>query len=132
MLRFSSTCTAEEKLEDWIKESFQPGISVPFSFHYNGVSSRTLLDQWQWTYEQHAAGQEAQTISIQAPDGLKVIVEVNRMPGFAAVEWLLSFENASPTDSGLIEKVRGLSMCVASPPFSTAGTSQSGAHDNVL
>ena len=133
MLHFGSAIRADEKLDGWIRESFRPGIGVPFSFHYKGVSSRALLDQWQWIYESRAvAGQETQWITIQAPDGLRVIVEVKRLAGFAAVEWLLSFENSGPADSGLIEQVRALSMCVAYPPFTTAGTSQFGAHDNVL
>jgi alpha-galactosidase len=133
MLQFGSTGSADEKLDVWIKDAFRSGIAVPFSFHYKGVSSRALLAQWQWTYENRlAGGRETQWITIQAPDGLKVIVEVARLAGFAAVEWLLCFENAGETDSGLIENVRALSMCVAYPPFATAGTSQTGAHDNVL
>ncbi len=133
MLSYGNTVTADEKLNSWIEQSFRPGIAIPFAFTYNGVSSRDLLDQWVWRTEYRDSGDPyTQHISIQSPDGLQVSVEVARLPEFAAVEWQLSFKNTGDRDSGLVENIRALSLCVEYPPFVTAGTSQTGAHDNVL
>ncbi len=133
MLRFDNTLTADAKLEKWLEESFRPGIALPFSFTYNGVSSRGLLEQWAWSEEmREAGGRKTRIVTIQSPDGLKAILEVERLPGFAAVEWLLSFENAGAADSGLLEEVHAVDLCVQPPPFATAGTVQYGAHDNIL
>jgi len=133
MLAFDSNLTADAKLDRWLEESFRPGIALPFSFTYKGENSRDILGQWVWSEETRKAGDRTtRVVTIQAPDGLKVIVEVERLPGFAAVEWLLSFENGGMVDSGLIEDVRAVNLCVQAAPFASAGTSQSGAHDNIL
>jgi alpha-galactosidase len=133
MLRFDSNLTADAKLERWLEESFRPGRALPFSFTYKGENSRDFLGQWAWSEEtREAGGRTTRVVTIQAPDGLNAIVEVVRLPGFAAVEWLLSFENGGAADSGLIENVRAVNLCVQSAPFASAGTSQSGAHDNIL
>ncbi len=133
MLRFDSNLTADAKLERWLEESFRPGLAIPFSFIYKGASSRTFLDQWVWREETRAAGgRTTRVVTVEAPDGLKAIVEVVRLPGFAAVEWLLSFEHGGTADSGLLEHVHAVDLCVQPPPFVWSGASCAGAHEIIL
>ncbi len=125
MLHYDSNATAQQRLDRFLAESFVPGPSLPFSFTYKGVSSRELLPSWK--YEKTDSG-----VSFTAPDGLAAHVDIRTFEDFAAVEWLLHFENTGSETSGLIEEVNALDLFVAAAPFRTAGTQQYGALDNIL
>ena len=125
MLHFESAANAQQRLKHFLAESFQPGTAIPFSFLYKGESSRRLLDGWR--YERKAG-----EVAFHSPDGLVAAVEIRTFEDFPAVEWLLTFENTSDTDSGLIEQVNALDLHVETAPFRTAGTQQYGALDNIL
>ena len=125
MLHFESAANAQQRLKHFLAESFQPGTAIPFSFLYKGESSRRLLDGWR--YERKAG-----EVAFHSPDGLVAAVEIRTFEDFPAVEWLLTFENTSDTDSGFIEQVNALDLHVETAPFRTAGTQQYGALDNIL
>lgn len=125
MLHFEGAAGAQQRLEHFLAESFQPGTAIPFSFIYRGESSRRLLDGWRYEQKEGA-------VAFHSPDGLVAVVEIRTFEDFPAVEWLLTFENTSDTDSGLIEQVNALDLHVETAPFRTAGTQQYGALDNIL
>lgn len=125
MLHFNSSKDADQRLEQFMDESFCPGSALPFSFLYKGESSRDFLSTWHYESAEQGA-------SFRSPDGLTAQVEIRRFEDFPAVEWLLTFENNGPADSGLIEDVNALDLYVEAAPFRTAGTQQYGALDNIL
>lgn len=125
MLRYNSAASQQQRLEQFLEESFSVKGAQPFSFHYDGKWSRTFLDDWK--FEKRSDG-----VAYTSPDGLVAAVEVRTFEDFPAVEWLLTFENTAETDSKLIEDVNALDILVEAGPFRTAGTQQYGAMDNIL
>ena len=125
MLHYFAEASAAQRLERFLNESFRPGTSLPFSFTYNGASSRQLLNDW--SFERTADG-----IAFTAPDGMRAAVELRTFEDFNAVEWLLTFENTSDKTSALLQDVNALDLYVETAPFRTAGTRQYGALDNIL
>ncbi|MBQ8612500.1 MAG: alpha-galactosidase [Oscillospiraceae bacterium] len=125
MLHYNAEASAAGRLERFLKESFRPGTSLPFSFTYDGKSSRELLTDW--TFEATGDG-----VSFTAPDGLRAAVELRTFEDFDAVEWLLTFENTADKTSALLQDVNALDLYVETAPFRTAGTRQYGALDNIL
>ena len=134
MLLYGCDRTADEKLEQWLETAFLPGIAVPFSFYYDGVNSREFLDSWTWLHMDGNTddGSKLRIVSIQAPDGMKVIIEIKKFADFPVVEWLLCFENESKQDSKMIENVCAMDLCIEAPPHKSMGTMQFGAHDNIF
>lgn len=125
MLYFDSTASALQRLQRFVSEAFQPGTALPFSFSYNGISSRQFLNDW--VFQKNEQG-----ISFLSPDGMKAEVELRTFDDFPAIEWLLTFHNTSDTDSMLLEDIHALDLYVETAPFRTAGTQQYGALDNIL
>ena len=80
---------------------------VPFSFKYDGKSSRDFLDKW--TFAKKALDSTRDVYSWTDPDTkLTVSATVRRFEKFAAVDWTLNFKNEGTSDSGLIEDVQVL------------------------
>ena len=77
---------------------------VPFSFKYNGKSSREFLDSW--TFSAKKIDAERDVYSWTDPETkLTVSATVRRFEKFAAADWVLNFKNEGSEDSGLIEDV---------------------------
>jgi alpha-galactosidase len=125
MIGFDAKKTAEERLETFVENSFAQAATVPFSFTYNGENSRELLESW--SFEKTAGG-----VAYTSPDGLRAAVSLRTFEDFPALEWLLTFENTSDKDSGIIEDVYAVDALVEAAPFRTAGTEQYGGLDNIL
>jgi len=110
MLRYNSAASQQQRLEQFLEESFSAKGAQPFSFHYDGKWSRTFLDDWK--FEKRNDG-----VAYTSPDGLVAAVEVRTFEDFPAVEWLLTFENTAETDSKLIEDVNALDLEKIGPAF---------------
>ncbi|MGI6401765.1 MAG: alpha-galactosidase [Thermoguttaceae bacterium] len=92
-------------VDDAVVARFEP--EVPFSFKYNGVSSREFLKSW--TFEAKRVDDLNDVFSWTDPETkLTVSAEVRRFEKFAAVDWVLRFTNGGTGDSGLIEDVQAL------------------------
>ena len=92
---------------------------VPFSFAYDGVSSREFLPMWK----------RADLGVTQTPDGpardiqwidpgtrLAVQATVTPLVNFPAVQWVLRFTNTSASDSAILEDVQALDTTLETTP----------------
>ncbi len=94
------------------------GAKFPFSFRMDGRRSDERLPGWT-----HNAGTTAAIAGIKAGwqtwtdpvSGLRVRIESRRFAGFAALEWMLFFENAGTQDSPLIEDIQALDLTLLEP-----------------
>ena len=83
--------------------------AIPFSFRYGGVSSEELLPKW--TFEQKQIDKLRTVFSWTDPETkFKVSVTVRLFEKFAAVDWVLNFENLSDKNSKLLEEVHTTKM----------------------
>ena len=80
---------------------------VPFSFRYNGVSSREFLDSWTFKHEKLDALNDVYSWT-DPKTKLTVSAQVRRFEKFAAADWVLRFMNEGDADSELIEDVQAL------------------------
>ena len=78
MLHFEGAAGAQQRLEHFLAESFQPGTAIPFSFIYRGESSRRLLDGWRYERKEGE-------VAFHSPDGLVAAVEIRTFEDFPAV-----------------------------------------------
>ncbi|MCL2304191.1 MAG: NPCBM/NEW2 domain-containing protein [Planctomycetaceae bacterium] len=91
--------------------SFMAQESVPFSFDYNGVSSREFLRSWQ--FEKKDKNSQGTVYSWTDPvSGLKVEADVRWFEQFAAADWVLHFTNTGTQNTPRIENVRTLDLSV--------------------
>ncbi len=102
--------SAEDRgwLDGWLR------TELPFTFSYDGQPFAELARTWPCTRREPvaSAGGQTQEITWQAPDGLQVTCQVRRFAAFPAVDWLLSFQNTGPQESGLVTEVQNLSLTV--------------------
>ena len=88
---------------------FSFGIAIPFSFNYGGVSSEELLPKWK--FEEKQLDRFRTVYSWTDPETkFKVSATVRLFEKFAAVDWVLNFENGSDKDSKLLKDVRTTNM----------------------
>ena len=131
MFKYEGGASAENKLLNWISESFAQGGDAPFSFEYGGVPScefiREAAFESEILYEDEE--KEIKNFSYSLPDNLLATVELTRFKKFSAAEWTVYFENAGRSDSKILSNVRALDLVVEYPPFRSEGTLQYGAHD---
>lgn len=88
-----------------------PGVSLPFSFVYDGKKSDTLLNSWksEVVTTQTARGVQETTITCTDPaTGLQVRCVASEFPGFSAVEWIVYFKNTSDKDTPIISDIRAI------------------------
>ena len=96
---------AYDLVDDAIVSRMTP--EVPFSFKYNGVSSREFLKSW--TFKAEKVDDLNDVFSWTDPETkLTVSAHVRRFEKFAAVDWVLRFTNNGAEKSGLIEDVQTL------------------------
>lgn len=80
---------------------------VPFSFRYNGISSRDFLDSWTFNHEKLDALDDLYSWT-DPKTRLTVSAQVRRFDKFAAADWVLRFTNEGTENSALIEDVQAL------------------------
>ncbi|MDO4586541.1 MAG: NPCBM/NEW2 domain-containing protein [Planctomycetia bacterium] len=79
----------------------------PFSFKYNGISSRDFLANWKFNVEKI---DDLNSIYSWTDPETKLVVsaKVRRFGKLAGVDWVLNFKNTGNENSGLIEDVQVL------------------------
>ena len=92
------------KLQDMamLCEAVLNGGEVPFSFVYDGATSRDVLRTWQRTVTRAAGADNvvAYTVVYRDPaTGLECVVELSTYPDSQAVEWVLRFRNGGTMDT---------------------------------
>jgi len=98
---------------------FLPADGVPFSFVYDGRSSKQLLPNWQRKVVDATRPADVRSKEITWTDektGLKVTATVTVLPDFPAVEWVLHFENTGTVDTPILENVQALDQILGTNP----------------
>ena len=105
--------------QGWVNSNFSasgPGAPLPpFSFVYDGKSSREFLKTWQFkaSAETRESGKRRQSFSCSDPaSGLEVICEVTSYDAFPAAEWVLYFRNTGPRPTPILQDVKALDMAL--------------------
>ncbi|MBR4751352.1 MAG: NPCBM/NEW2 domain-containing protein [Thermoguttaceae bacterium] len=84
-------------------------VDFPFSFVYDGQSSRSFLKNWNVTREKSESvdGKETRTLTFTEPNGrLQVVCNVIDYVEYPFVEWTLNFKNLSQdADTPIIENI---------------------------
>jgi alpha-galactosidase len=98
----------------WIASALDPsGSALPFSFTYDGRSSRDLFAGWSTDFASRRLSRRRtqHTFTWHDPTtGLIVryiAVEYDRFP---TIEWTVHFENAGPVDTPILEAIRPLDV----------------------
>jgi alpha-galactosidase len=93
----------------WITNHFKKGVVPPFSFVYNGKSSKEFIRNWKYTSE-ILKGSEKNVAMYRytyqdKATGLKVQCDVKGFTDYKAVEWLLHFTNEGTSNSSVLSDV---------------------------
>ena len=91
--------------DNCVVSRFQP--TLPFSFKYDGKSSREFLDSWTFGAKKIDATHDVYSWT-DPETKLTVSATVRRFEKFAAADWVLNFKNEGSENSGLIEDVQVL------------------------
>jgi alpha-galactosidase len=96
----------------------------PFSFVLGGRQSSELLKSWKRTTEARDLLDEARyhTVWTDSNTGLRVAVEVVVYKRYAAIDWVLRFENAGKLDTPIIENIQALDIPLATRQPEQPGT----------
>jgi alpha-galactosidase len=105
--------TADGKTH-WADEGAQPFVRAlrPFSFRYGGEAASTFLKDW----KRAAQTKETPTSTLHQSSwtdpntSLRVTATATVFKRYAAVEWVLEFENLGTEDTPLIEQVNALDV----------------------
>jgi len=92
------------------------GPQPAFSFRYDGRSSAELLPRWrkQRPSPRRAPGwTQWSTAYLDPGSGLEVTCRAKEYAGFAATEWLLTFENKGTRDTPILDQVLPLDLQLA-------------------
>ena len=96
----------------WADDERPPFLApaVPFSFVYDGAPSASLLPHWTRVAETKGAGpRPTHTVTwTDAKTGLRVSATATVFKRYAAVEWLLNFENTGTQDTPILENIQAL------------------------
>ncbi len=101
----------------------------PFSFIYQGRSSKDLLPHWKFSHQQRAIkGKGTQHVFtyLDPQTHLRVTCEALEYEDFPAIEWLLRFKNEGKEDTPIIENIQALDAVFVPP----AGTLRVILHHN--
>ncbi len=86
---------------------------VPFSFTYNGQSSKAVIAEWEREeiIGKPTDGMESKTVTYCEPKtGLEIRAEIMSYTDFPAVEWVLYFKNTGDVDTPIIENIQALDI----------------------
>ncbi|MFI5193762.1 MAG: glycoside hydrolase family 36 protein [Chitinophagales bacterium] len=99
-------------VESWITGSFARGNIPPFSFTYDGKPSDGFIKRWNYRAEKLVTGDSMEVkyryTYTDRKTRLEASCEVTGYKGFQAVEWMLTFKNASEQRSGVLENVNAM------------------------
>ncbi|HUW62565.1 MAG TPA: alpha-galactosidase [Candidatus Bathyarchaeia archaeon] len=86
--------------------------SVPFSFIYDGVSSRDFLGNWRHEVKSETKDDRIVDTAVwtDPATSLSVTAVVTTFNQFPAVDWVLYFENGGSADSPMLEDVQALDV----------------------
>lgn len=101
--------TADGKTFDLVDDAVVSRLpdAVPFSFDYDGVSSREFLDSWTKTVEKIDDLRDVYSWT-DPKTKLTVSATVRRFEKFAAVDWVLNFRNDGAENTPTISNVQVL------------------------
>ncbi len=91
---------------------------IPFSFVYDGKSSRDFIPNWQKTESKKilASGVAQDIVTYTDPQTkLEVVCEISEYPESHAAEWLLRLKNNGPQDTPILEDIRPLDLNIPEP-----------------
>lgn len=97
---------------------FSETIDLPFSFIYNGVSSREFLDGWNRCESTSVDTRNRRVRSITFTDPetrLRVVCDVIAYDEHPAVDWVLYFQNDGSVDTPIIKDIRALDLAFDAP-----------------
>ena len=100
----------------WFKAAFAGDPTrLPFSFTYDGASSRELLPSWSFESSFPVRNDPSQRTLrwLDATSGLAVRCEARLHPEFSLVEWTVYFENTGSTATRLLEMPLALDLTEA-------------------
>jgi alpha-galactosidase len=92
--------------------------TVPFSFVYDGRSSRDLLPRWEQKRTSQAlpGNREHEVVTWRdGRSGLQVIYERTVYRDRQAIDWVVRLQNAGTADTPILEKVRSLDLELEPP-----------------
>lgn len=96
----------------WIKKHFESGKKPPFSFVYQGRSSKEFIHKWKFSSEKpQETNDGAHVYKFSWKDkksNLQVQCEVKAYPAYQAVEWVLHFKNLGTQHSPNISQVKAI------------------------
>jgi alpha-galactosidase len=108
------------RLRTWMQGHLEaPAGEPPFSFKYDGRSSRELLKNWRRTRGSTRIGDRfvEHSVSFLDPETqLRLSCTFTEFTDFPGIEWVLRFENAGPRDTSLLEDVEALDATWPSTP----------------
>ena len=93
--------------------------AFPFSFSYDGMSSREFLSGWKLTRKMRALDGKRTRISVELTDpktGLEVRAEVVQYKDFPTVEWTLYFKNRGSADTPILSDISAVELQVSRRP----------------
>ncbi|OQA01806.1 MAG: Alpha-galactosidase [Planctomycetes bacterium ADurb.Bin412] len=103
---------AEEmaKARQWVQDKFASAHSVPpISFVYNGVSSLSLLANWQKTQQSVVLDSQRTRHTVTYLDpatGLEVKCVATEYQDYPAVEWVVYYKNTSGQNTPILEDIK--------------------------
>ncbi len=105
----------------WGKYVTTEPIDFPFSFRYNGKSSREFLKSWKREKGPVSKenGRETYTITFSEPNGcLVVYCDMTLYSGYPQIEWKLRFKNNSDIKTPVIENIKAIDTVFLRKSFS--------------
>lgn len=107
---------ATTEMRRWLAFALDPnGSGLPFSFSYDGHSSRDLLPAWSADSASRRLGRRRTRHTLTWHDpatGLIVRCVAVEYARFPTVEWSLEFENAGAADTPILEDIDALDVGV--------------------
>jgi alpha-galactosidase len=108
---------ATTEMRRWLASALDPGgPGLPFSFSYDGRSSRNLLPAWSADSATRRLGRRRTRHTLTWHDpvtGLIVRCVAVEYDHFPTVEWTLEFENAGAADTPILDAINALDVAVA-------------------
>jgi alpha-galactosidase len=105
-------------VKQWVEQHFARGKTPPFSFLYGGKKSADFIRNWQYKSEQLASDKATVEKFLYTytdkGSGLAVRCTVTCYTDFPAVDWVLSFTNASGKNTPLIEQIEVINQTFTS------------------
>ena len=92
---------------------------MPFSFVYDGKSSRQLMERWGRAEitKQLSGGRSLRVVTYtDGKTGLEVTAESTSFPNHDAVEWLVRMRNGGNKDTPIIEQIRPMNLRIPAAP----------------